>query len=953
MVDNAAQDRHGEAQLLALVARMTQELRPGRPVPAGLSLDSRLLEDLGFDSLGRMELLSRVERAFQISFPDRVLASAERVRDLLPYLAGGSVSALSGLEAQAPTPTLASAGALPLQAENLLQVLHWHCRAQPQTTHILLYGEGETPTPLSYLDLWQGACRVAITLQELEFAPRQTLAIMLPTGRDYLFAFFGALLAGGVPVPIYPPTRPSQIEEHLRRHARILDNAQTPLLLTVPEAQGPARLLQAQVASLRRVLTPAEIGPQFQDLPLPDVAPEDLAFLQYTSGSTGTPKGVELTHANLLANVRAMGQAVGVHPGDVFVSWLPLYHDMGLIGAWLGSLYHGLPLVLMSPLQFLARPERWLRAIHRHRGSLSAAPNFAYELCLQRLSEAQLQGLDLSSWRLAFNGAEPVSPETLRHFSARFAPHGFRAEAMTPVYGLAECSVGLAFPPLGRGPRIDRVERLGLQEQGEARPVSEPGETALELVACGRPLPGHEIRIADPGGEDRPERRVGAIQFRGPSATRGYHRNLEASRALIRGDWLDSGDQGYLADGEVFITGRVKDLIIRAGRNLHPYDAELVVGEIPGVRKGCVAIFGARGKDLAGERLVVMAESKLRDEPGREALKRKIETAISEVLGLPPDEVVLAPPHSVLKTSSGKIRRSACRELYESGAIERKPRALWLQIARLGLAGLRPGLSRLWAWLRRYSYGAYAWSLFTLFALIALGAVALVPGQARRWRLVHHGARWLLSLVRIPVVVGGTPLPAEKTGVLVANHASYLDALVLLAGLADPLAFVAKTELQHYWPLGWFLRRLGCVFVERFQTERSVADAGRLVELARQQRLFLFPEGTFGRRPGLLPFRMGAFVAAVEAGVPIIPLALKGTRLVLRDGSWVPRPGIVQLRFGDPIAATGGDWHAALRLRDVARAFIRAHCGEPDLDLEPVPGLPSGEISRDAAQLVP
>ncbi|WP_031303963.1 AMP-binding protein, partial [Pseudomonas sp. EGD-AK9] len=243
----------------------------------------------------------------------------------------------------------------------------------------------------------------------------------------------------------------------------ILTNAEARLLITVSEARLLARLLRPQVPSLRRIASVAELAGEGGGCVTPARGAQDLAFLQYTSGSTGQPKGVMVSHANLLANLRAMGQALQVGPQDVFVSWLPMYHDMGLIGAWLGSLYHGVRLALMSPLAFLARPARWLWTIHRLRGTLSAAPNFAYELCLSKLPEAELEGLDLSCWRLACNGAEPVNPDTLRRFAERFARYGLAPAAQTPVYGLAEATLGVAFPPLGRGLLVDRVQREAFQ----------------------------------------------------------------------------------------------------------------------------------------------------------------------------------------------------------------------------------------------------------------------------------------------------------------------------------------------------------------------------------------------------------------------------------------------------------------------------------------------------------
>ncbi|MGH8355837.1 MAG: fatty acyl-AMP ligase, partial [Pseudomonas sp.] len=504
-----------------------------------------------------------------------------------------------------------------------------------------------------------------------------------------LEGFCGILLAGGVPVPIYPPLRLSQIEEHLRRQAGILCNAEAALLITVPEAKLLARLLKPQVPSLGAIVDVAELAARDGLLVPPRVKPEDLAFLQYTSGSTGQPKGVMISHANLLASLRAMGAAVRISSRDLFVSWLPMYHDMGLIGAWLGSLYYAYPLVLMSPLAFLARPARWLWAIDRYRGSLSAAPNFAYELCLTKVADSDIQGLDLSSWRLAFNGAEPVNPDTLQRFAERFADYGLARSAPTPVYGLAEGTLGVAFPPLDRGPLIDRVQREPFQTAGRALPATTDAAPSLRFVSSGRPLPGHQIRIVDGQGLELPERCEGHLQFMGPSTSRGYFRNPEETRRVRHGDWLDSLDLAYIAAGEVYLTGRAKDLIIRAGRNIYPYDVEAAVGNLAGLRKGCVAVFGSRDAASASERLVVLAETREQDRAARQRLQQAINRVVVDLTDVPPDDIVLAPPHSVLKTSSGKIRRAASRELYERAELARPQRALWRQLLRLLLTAAR------------------------------------------------------------------------------------------------------------------------------------------------------------------------------------------------------------------------------------------------------------------------
>jgi 1-acyl-sn-glycerol-3-phosphate acyltransferase len=928
--------------LLATIRRLAAELHSRPQESIAVTLDSSLEQDLGFDSLGRVELFARIEQVFGVSLPEQVSASAETPRDLLHAVLAAAPAAVTRPDVE-QTGAPAWVAAEPYDAETLPEVLDWHARAHPDRTHIILQDDSGNESAITYADLRDGAERVAAGLLARELLPGQSVAIMLPTGRDYFFCFLGVVLAGGVPVPVYPPARPSQIEDHLRRHAGILSNALVAMLITVAEAKPVARLLQAQLEGVLSVVTPQELsgGARAQRLPL---RAENIALLQYTSGSTGTPKGTVLTHANLLTNIRAMGRALEVSSTDVFVSWLPLYHDMGLIGAWLGSLYHACPLVVMSPLTFLARPERWLWAIHKHRGTLSASPNFGYELCLRKIPDAAIAGLDLSSWRMAFNGAEPVSVETITRFAQRFGHYGLRPEAIAPVYGLAECSVGLAFPPPGRGPLIDSIKRGKFVRSGHAEPVG-AGADALRVVACGRPLPGHEVRVVDAAGHELGERMEGRLEFRGPSATSGYFRNPEQTRRLFHGDWLDSGDFAYLAEGDIFLTGRAKDVIIRAGRNIYPYELEEAVGDIPGIRKGCVAVFGSPDPVTGTERLVVLAETREAAAARQEALRERINALTLDILGMPADNIVLAPLHSVLKTSSGKIRRAACRELFEQGA--QPARTVWWQVIRLAWAGVLPQLRRGVRAISALWYAVYARTLFRLLASLTWLVVALQRRPDRGWAASRLGARLFARLTGTPLVVRGLEnLSPAKPCILVANHASYLDGIALVAALPGGLSagghfsFVAKRELLDNFVARTYLRRIGTDFVERFDTQRSGEDLKQVARSLQAGRTpVFFPEGTFTRKPGLQPFHMGAFVLAAEAGIPVVPVSLRGTRSILRNGSWLPHRGIIAVTVSAPIVPEGTDWGAALQLRNAARAEILRQCGEPDL----APGTPVKE----------
>ena len=949
--------------LLAATREVVAELHPHLGAGAEITLDSSLDRDLGLDSLSRMELLARLERAFGVTIPETVMANVETARELLPALQAGGRRERAAAAVRDREARLEAVDAIPAGASTLLEAVDFHARRHGDNVHVELLESDRGPSRITFAALVDRAERIAAGLAHRGLEPGQAAGLMLPTGFDYLAAFLAVQMAGAVPVPIYPPARLSQLEDHLRRHAGILANARARTLVTFAPALGVSRLLTAQVPGLGSVVDVAGLDRDGRLRERPGLDASSTAFLQYTSGSTGDPKGVVLSHGDVLASLKSMAAALEATPRDVFVSWLPLYHDMGLIGGWMGSLYYGFPLVLMSPLDFLARPVRWLEAIHRHRGTLSGAPNFAYDLCVRRIEPDRVEGLDLSSWRIAFNGAEQVNPDTMSRFTAKFAPLGLSRSAMTPVYGLAEATLGVAFTPTGRGPRIDTVDADAIARRGRAAPL--PGGTvvggapadgasaerfpvggpstegplttladgvpadgspaggssnegslaggppgrARRFVSCGPPIPGFEVRIVDARGSELDERLEGAVEFRGPSTTSGYFRNPAATRALFDGEWLRSGDRGYMAGGELYVTGRDKDLIVRAGRNLYPYDLETAVGEIDGVRKGCVAVFAGADPGAGTERLVVVAETREEDPRRKREIVEAIARTGTTLLGSGPDEIVLAPPHSVLKTSSGKIRRGAVRDLFESGALRRGAASVRMQIVRLALAAVR-GMVRSWTRrAARAAYAVYAGAVAGFTLALAWPVVVIAPGSGRaRWRRGRVLVRAACGALGIRLRVSGAPnLPEDgERYVVVANHASYLDGPLLFAALPAPVGYIVKGELEGNGFLAPLLRALGAEFVHRLDHERSVADVSSLASrLHHGAALGFFPEGTLHRMPGLLPFRLGAFSVAVDGEAPVVPVTIVGSRSVLRDGQWVPRPGPVSIRIAPPIAPPG------------------------------------------------
>ncbi len=425
------------------------------------------------------------------------------------------------------------------------------------------------------------------------------------------------------------------------------------------------------------------------------------------------------------------------------------------------------------------------------------------------------------------------------------------------------------------------------------------------------------------------------MRFQGPSATQGYYRNPPATRALRQGDWLDSGDYGYLAGGAIHITGRAKDVIIRAGRNIYPYELEQAVSRLPGLRKNAVVVFASADPHSGADRLIVLAETRERQPEQLQSLRAQIQQLALSLTQTPADDVVLAPPRSILKTSSGKLRRAACRELYQRGTLLQR-RAVWWQVLRLTLSGIEPLSRRSLRSATEYLFSGYAWCLLILLTLPTWAVLVLLPRPAWRRTLARACVRQLRLGTGTRLSVSGLEnIPRDKPCVLAVNHASYLDSFLLLEALDTDFDFVAKRELQANVFTRLLLRGIGSQFVERYAVERGVQDTESLTAMMRVgHSLLFFPEGTFVRAPGLLPFRMGTFTVAARSGATVVPVALRGTRAMLPDDDRLFRRGVVSIAVLPALMPQGSDWDAALVLRNACRAAIVAQCGEPDLDAE-------------------
>ncbi|PWT86412.1 MAG: hypothetical protein C5B57_01135 [Blastocatellia bacterium] len=537
-----------------------------------------------------------------------------------------------------------------------------------------IFVEQGSETRRSYAEMYENSARVARAFQELGFRPGDLVALIIPEAEPFLCALFGASIAGIVPASLYPPSATVDLQHYIAATAATLRFARARAVVTSARFVDAFNQWESSCPDLWLVIGHETLHAQMHHAHRPTpaescahkVSVDDIAFVQFTSGSTSAPKGVAVSHRSLAANVEAINGPAGLATcaSDSAVSWLPLYHDMGLVGMALGAMYAGRPAVLMAPEVFVKRPAEWLRAISRYRGTVSFAPSFAYDLCVRRVKPRDLEGIDLSCWRVAGCGGEPIHAEALLAFAEAFRAVGFRETSFVPSYGLAEHVLAATLAPLGRPIRVAHVSTGdGATPNNGILPESGPGEQVM-IVSCGPPLPGHRLRILDENGRSAPEEVIGEITLAGPSVMNGYYFDDDLTNEALRGGWLHTGDLGYVSEGELFVCGRIKDIVIVNGRKHHPHDLEWAVGELVGVRRGRVVAFGTMRMG-AHDRVVIVAEPS--GTVSAQILTETIRHRIAAACGLHVDEVVLVPRGTIGRTTSGKPQRAATKARYERG----------------------------------------------------------------------------------------------------------------------------------------------------------------------------------------------------------------------------------------------------------------------------------------------
>jgi fatty-acyl-CoA synthase len=511
-----------------------------------------------------------------------------------------------------------------------------------------------------WTELHEDARGVAAALQSRGVGVGVQVALLGPTTRQLVTTIQAVWLTGGTLVCLPLPMRLGSIEEFAQQTRRRIRNARASLVVVDPELE-PFLALEPDDPPVVRL---DELRGAPEQWVRPPDDPDRLAIVQFTSGSTDDPKGVMLPHRCLTANIDAIVEGAGLGGDDTGVSWLPLYHDMGLIGLLMTPMTVGFELGLAPPQDFLAAPGDWMRWMSDLRATVTGGPNFAYALAARALR--RLDGLDLSAWRMALNGAEPIDPSSVEAFLESGAPHGLDSKAAFCVYGMAEATLAISFPQPGTGMAVDTVDRAAIEHERYAAPAN--GGEARRLPLLGRTLRGLELRVRDPEtGEPRGDREVGELEIRGTSVTPGYFARPELTAASFHDGWLRTGDLGYVVDGEVVVCGRIKDVIIVGGRNVFPEEVERAAAGVDGVRAGNVIAFGTEGR-RGKEGIVVVAETR---EAELRQLHDEVIDRVCDAVGIPPLEVIFVQAGSLPKTSSGKLQRSLCKMQYADDGLTR------------------------------------------------------------------------------------------------------------------------------------------------------------------------------------------------------------------------------------------------------------------------------------------
>ena len=549
----------------------------------------------------------------------------------------------------------------------LTGILREHFESDPERVAVYLQHAGQEDVPISIARLMGWASAYAEVYARRGIQPSEVVILILEHGEALIDSFYGAILGGQIPAIMPFLTEKLSPERYRADLASLISITQPAAIVTSPEFEPEIRLAVGEGSSVRAIILTSEVNeshpPDFDQLPGMACPPESIALLQHSSGTTGLQKGVALSHTALLNQIEAYRAAIRLSSEDVIVSWLPLYHDMGLIAGFLMPILTGVPLVLMSPFDWVRAPQRLFQAVSQYRGTLTWLPNFAYNFCAQKIRERHLEGVDLSSWRAVINCSEPVRRESHELFFEKFQAYGLKFSALQTCYAMAENVFGVTQSELWSGAAVEEIDQQAFYRDHDLRPATD-GNPSMRMMSSGMPLSNTEIRIVDAKGHTLSERQIGEIALRSNSMLTGYYHRPDVTEKAFRAGWYLTGDLGYISNEELFVTGRKKDMIIVGGKNIYPQDIEMLANQVPGVHGGRAVAFGVFDETQGTEEVVVVAEVDEQSPERKKAISDEVRQHVSKNSAVVLRTVYLVGPKWLLKTSSGKIARSANREKY-------------------------------------------------------------------------------------------------------------------------------------------------------------------------------------------------------------------------------------------------------------------------------------------------
>lgn len=920
-------------QLLAVTRLFLRELGAQRAARA-VSLDALLLDDLGLGSLERVAFLQRLEQHFGVRLAIEDLLRADSMRDMYHLLE----QAEPHMEMQLPELALATA-AMPVEVdpcETLVDVLSRYVEAEPKRRQAcLLQSQGQV-TELSYGSLWRKARHLAVLLQQhAACTPQAVIAIAVTEAEAFMVSYLAVVLAGLQPLVMRMPVNAHCLRPlYWRiRLPMLVSNQVAGLILQDVSAQNALRPLQQALASNLAYFIYDELiaRPQLPEYELRPVS-ADYVIYRRLAWDHREQSRLQVTHAQWLQQIREDGAALNIKASDVVFSWLSLVEPMGLLSAWLGSLYYGLPFIWMPPQDFFAAPEKWLWGIHQYRASISFAPNAGYAKCVQEIKEQSCVGLDLSCWRVALNAGESMAAITVRQFCERFSAYGFSDCAMIQGYIPAGESMLLTLSMLSRPAHFERISRQVFFSHKRAQLLEADRPGGLLFVASGRSLPSSEIHIVDQDGRSLGDRQIGYIKYR-------RHFRLDSNQ------WCVCSDLGYIADETLYTVAADPQQVVKYGSYITPYALRMVITGIAALAKANYLSFSIT--EPAGgqaEWVLLLATDKIRNPFYVRRVQAVLHNHLTQCFGVAPDHMLFYAKHGLERfgeTTDEQLQ--GAQAAYQAGELLPQPawyhhRRLWGKTCALAKLCLRP-LTKL----AKLIYSIYFLLLFILLFIPCSFVVRVLPKRLSK-KLFKFICRLIFLLAGCPIVVKGRAWLRQSEHVIFApNHTSYLDVLALIAVLPSRVCFVGKRELKSIPLLGSLFKNMGHLFVDPADIRRGEENLQQLISVLQEGRsLVIYPEGTFTHANGLRPFKLGAFMAAAQTNTPVCPVICTGLRRVLRDRELLLRPGLIRVIAKPWQRPEADDMQAVLKLRDDVMAQIAEDCGEPVLELV-VAGPPAAE----------